>query len=78
MMTIPALMTTTNDGTLAAITLDILCRCWIWLMMGLVVLTFIMMVMTMRLFRKKLPPPVVYESATPAPPPVSSSIRAEL
>ena len=47
-------------------------------MMGLVVLTFIMMVMTMRLFRKKLPPPVVYESPTPAPPPVSSSIRAEL
>ena len=56
-----------------------LCRCWIWLMMGLVVLTFIMMVMTMRLFRKKLPPPVVYESSTPAPPPpVSSTIRSEL
>jgi len=55
------------------------CRCWIWLMMGLVVLTFIMMVMTMRLFRKKLPPPVVYESSTPAPPPpVSSTIRSEL
>jgi len=55
------------------------CRCWIWLMMGLVVLTFIMMVMTMRLFRKKVPPPVVYESTTPAPPPtVSSTIRSEL
>jgi len=54
------------------------CRCWIWLMMGLVVLTFIMMVMTMRLFRKKLPPPVVYESTTPASPTVSSSVRTEL
>merc|ERR550519_1358442 len=53
------------------------CRCWIWLMMGLVVLTFIMMVMTMRLFRKKLPPPVVYESTTPASPTVSSSVRTE-
>ena len=47
-------------------------------MMGLVVLTFIMMVMTMRLFRKKLPPPVVYESTPPASPTVSSSVRTEL
>jgi len=49
------------------------CRCWIWLMMGLVVLTFMMMVMTMRLFRKKLPAPV-YESVTPS----TSSFKAEL
>merc|ERR1712192_230718 len=49
------------------------CRCLIWLVMGLVVLTFMMM-MTMRLFRKKLPPPVVYQTPTPTPTvPVSSS-----
>jgi flagellar basal body-associated protein FliL len=50
------------------------CRCWIWLMMGLVVLTFVMMVLTMRLFSKKFPAPV-YESVTVTPAP---AIKAEL
>ena len=31
------------------------CRCWIWLMMAIVVLTFVGMVLMMRLFSKKLP-----------------------
>ena len=50
------------------------CRCWIWLMMGLVLLTFMAMVLTMRLFRKGLPAPV-YEAVTKPPP---SSFKAEL
>jgi len=46
------------------------CRCWIWLMMLLVVLTFLGMVLTMRLFRKKVHPAVpVYEEAVTPPPP---------
>eukprot|EP00092_Neocalanus_flemingeri_P025649 GFUD01027807.1.p1 GENE.GFUD01027807.1~~GFUD01027807.1.p1 ORF type:complete len:268 (-),score=94.54 GFUD01027807.1:101-904(-) len=45
------------------------CRCWIWLMMGIVILTFVGMVLMMRLFSKKLP---VVEVKT------QSSIRAEL
>jgi len=43
------------------------CRCWIWLMMLIVVLTFMGMVLTMRLFRKRpvaLPDPV-YQSVAP-------------
>merc|ERR1712226_1328201 len=49
------------------------CRCWIWLMMLLVVLTFLGMVLTMRLFRKKVAAPV-YEAVTPPP----KSFKAEL
>jgi len=45
------------------------CRCWIWLMMGIVVLTFVGMVLMMRLFSKKLPPVEVK---------TQSSLRAEL
>jgi len=45
------------------------CRCWIWLMMGIVVLTFVGMVLMMRLFSKKLP---VVEVKS------QSSVRAEL
>jgi len=33
------------------------CRCWIWLMMAIVILTFVGMVLMMRLFRKKIPVP---------------------
>jgi len=44
------------------------CRCWIWLMMVVVVATFIGMVLMMRLFSKKLPAStpstVEYESVT--------------
>jgi len=45
------------------------CRCWIWLMMGIVILTFVGMVLMMRLFSKKLPAVEVKSQ---------SSIRAEL
>jgi len=31
------------------------CRCWIWLMMGLVIMVFVGMVLLMRLFRKRVP-----------------------
>jgi len=33
------------------------CRCWIWLAMLIVLLTFVGMVLLMKLFKKKLPPP---------------------
>jgi len=46
------------------------CRCWIWLMMVIVVLTFIGMVLMMRLFSKKV--------AVVEVPPAQSSIKAEL
>eukprot|EP00090_Calanus_glacialis_P006703 TRINITY_DN15235_c0_g1_i1.p1 TRINITY_DN15235_c0_g1~~TRINITY_DN15235_c0_g1_i1.p1 ORF type:complete len:268 (-),score=110.54 TRINITY_DN15235_c0_g1_i1:128-931(-) len=45
------------------------CRCWIWLMMGIVILTFVGMVLMMRLFSKKLPVVEVKPQ---------SSIRSEL
>merc|ERR1712083_311453 len=45
------------------------CRCWIWLMMGIVILTFVGMVLMMRLFSKKLPRVEVKSQ---------SSVRAEL
>jgi len=35
------------------------CRCWIWLMIGIVIITFISMVMMMKMFRKK---PVIYSN----------------
>jgi len=33
------------------------CRCWIWLAMLIVILTFVGMVLLMKLFKKSLPPP---------------------
>jgi len=43
------------------------CRCWIWLMIGIVIITFISMVMMMKMFRKK---PVIYSN--------TNNIKAEL
>jgi len=45
------------------------CRCWIWLMMGIVILTFVGMVLMMRIFSKKMPAVQVK---------THSSIKAEL